>query len=99
LANYQENLRNLASQLSLAEERERRRLALFLHDQIGHTLALTNIRLGEIMEASAKDSAMVLQSHLQVVRSLIEQAIYMRMSSDTWEDVVKSVVNPGKTSG
>jgi len=45
--------------LSLAEERERRRLAVYLHDQIGHTLALANIRLGELQkssQASVQDS-------------------------------------------
>jgi hypothetical protein len=26
-------------------------------------------------------------------------AIYMRMSSRSWEELLKSVVNPGKTSG
>jgi CHASE3 domain sensor protein len=45
VAAYEENLRSLASVLSLTEERERRRLGVYLHDQIGHTLALTNIRL------------------------------------------------------
>jgi signal transduction histidine kinase len=75
LAKYQEDLRTLASQLSLAEERERRRLALYLHDQIGHTLALTNIKMGEIMEASPTTSKEVLLPRLQGVRSLLEQAI------------------------
>ncbi len=75
LAKYQEDLRTLASQLSLAEERERRRLALYLHDQIGHTLALTNIKMGEIMEVSPTTSKEVLQPRLQVVRSLLEEAI------------------------
>ena len=75
LARYQEDLRTLASQLSLAEERERRRLALYLHDQIGHTLALANIRMGEIMEASSNTPGEVLQPRLQVVRSLLEQTI------------------------
>ncbi len=64
LARYQENLRTLASQLSLAEERERRRLALYLHDQIGHTLALTNIMVGELLEASAAMSGEALPPRL-----------------------------------
>ena len=51
VAAYQDNLRSLASSLSLAEERERRRLAVYLHDQIGHTLALANIRLGELQKS------------------------------------------------
>ena len=52
VADYQDNLRSLASSLSLAEERERRRLAVYLHDQIGHTLALANIKLGESQKPS-----------------------------------------------
>ncbi len=47
---YQERLRSLASELSLAEERERRRIAVDLHDQIGQTLALIQIRLQAMRE-------------------------------------------------
>ncbi len=72
---YQENLRSLASQLSLAEERERRRLALHLHDQIGHTLALTNLSVGKLLEMSAATSGDLLHPRLQEVSSLLEQAI------------------------
>jgi signal transduction histidine kinase len=44
---YQNNLRSLAAQLSVTEQRERRRLAEGLHDDIGQSLALISIRLGE----------------------------------------------------
>ena len=40
-----ERLRALASELTLAEERERRRLAADLHDQVGQPLALARIQL------------------------------------------------------
>lgn len=75
LARYQANLRSLASQLSLTEERERRRLALYLHDQIGHTLALTNIRVGELQEATAAAPGSAPPAKLQEIRALLEQAI------------------------
>ncbi|MEW6173928.1 MAG: sensor histidine kinase, partial [Bacillota bacterium] len=45
-----EQLRSLASELSLAEERERRRIATELHDLIGQTLAVSRIKLGTLRE-------------------------------------------------
>jgi signal transduction histidine kinase len=75
LARYQANLRSLASQLSLTEERERRRLALYLHDQIGHTLALTNIRVGELQEATAAQAGCGSPAKVREIRTLLEQAI------------------------
>lgn len=48
LGEYQEKLRALASELTSSEERERRRLALELHDRIGQTLALCVARLKSI---------------------------------------------------
>jgi signal transduction histidine kinase len=45
LATHQENLRSLASQLTLAEEHERRRLALVLHDRIGQRLAVAKLKI------------------------------------------------------
>ena len=50
---YQRQLRELASELFLAEEGERRRIAVQLHDGIGQTLALAKIRLGALRESLA----------------------------------------------
>lgn len=43
---YQEKLRSLASELSLTEERERRKLASDLHDHVSQSLSIAKIRLG-----------------------------------------------------
>jgi PAS domain S-box-containing protein len=47
---YQAKLRSLASELSLAEERERRRIAGDLHDQTCQSLALSKMKLQAILE-------------------------------------------------
>jgi PAS domain S-box-containing protein len=45
LALYQNRLKELAAQLTLVEEKERRRIATDLHDQIGQLLASTRFQL------------------------------------------------------
>jgi PAS domain S-box-containing protein len=69
---YQEQLRSLASELSLTEERERRRLATDLHDHIGQILALAQIKLGAIRELATSSS---LTTPMDEIRRLIEQSI------------------------
>jgi PAS domain S-box-containing protein len=48
-------LRLLASRLTLAEERERRRIAQQLHDRIGQSMSLVSIQLGRIINFSTSD--------------------------------------------
>jgi PAS domain S-box-containing protein len=70
---YQERLRSLASELSLAEERERRRIAIDLHDQIGQTLALIQIRLQTMREAVVKGPlARELDACVELIRQPIQ---------------------------
>jgi PAS domain S-box-containing protein len=52
LLDYQQRLKAMASQLALVEEKERRRIAVDLHDHVGQSLALARIQL-----ASARNSA------------------------------------------
>jgi PAS domain S-box-containing protein len=74
---YQERLRDLASELSLTEERERRRLAADLHDHIGQILALAQIKLGALrQEATSPES----RAFIKEVRDCISQAIYYTRS-------------------
>jgi PAS domain S-box-containing protein len=69
---YQEHLRSMASELSLAEERQRRNIADGLHDRIGQTLALARIKLGSLRDRCA-DAALL--SQLDEVTSLLKQMV------------------------
>jgi len=69
---YQEELRSLASELSLAEERERRRIATDLHDHIGQTLAITKLKLGALRNELSSNGHGELLSEIW---SLVDQTI------------------------
>ena len=69
---YQKELRLLASELSLSEEHERRRIAEDLHDSIGQTLAFTHIKLDLVKEAA---EAAGMAEPLREIEKLIEQTI------------------------
>jgi PAS domain S-box-containing protein len=69
---YQEQLSSLASELVLTEERERRKIATALHDQIGQTLALANIKLGALRQ---KEGAGLLSDSINDIRELVNTAI------------------------
>ncbi len=56
LNEYQQRLKSLAVQLTLAEEQERRRIAADLHDNVGQTLALTRLQLVTARKDVVKDS-------------------------------------------
>jgi len=56
LREYQQQLRHLASELSLAEERDRRRFAQELHDRIGQLLAVAKIKLAKLIDAQQETS-------------------------------------------
>ncbi|MFC1782984.1 sensor histidine kinase, partial [Planctomycetota bacterium] len=52
ISDYEAELRSLASELSLAEEREKHRIAVELHDHFGQELALFRLRLDDMKNAS-----------------------------------------------
>jgi len=68
----EEQMRKLATELSLTEERERRRMATFLHDTIGQTLAFSKIKL-RTLERSVGDKKTL--DALSEIRGLIEESI------------------------
>ncbi|MBM4274981.1 MAG: PAS domain S-box protein [Deltaproteobacteria bacterium] len=69
---HQEKLQSLASELSLTEERERRRLATDLHDHIGQALAISKIKLGVLQKTLANRA---IAGPLGEIRELIEKMI------------------------
>ena len=69
---YQEQLRCLATELSLTEERERRAIAADLHDHIGQTLATAKIKLGVLAGTKTAGSW---ERGAAEVRELLEEAI------------------------
>ncbi len=71
LREHKEQLQNLTSELSLAEERERRRIATGLHDQIGQTLAIVQMRLGELGATLDDDAA----GQAEELRGLVDQSV------------------------
>lgn len=72
LLKYQEQLRSLALELSLIEQRERRRLATDLHDSVCQLLALSKLKLDLLCRKSTSDA---LNEELLKVRELVRQAI------------------------
>jgi PAS domain S-box-containing protein len=73
LHDYQQQLRRLASEISLAEEKERRRIASELHDGAIQNMALAKIKLGEF-EKSLEPKRH--GSTLDEIRELLELSIH-----------------------
>ena len=72
LQDYQQQLRAMASELFLAEQRERHRIADGLHDRTLQTLAAIQLTLGA-MQKAAKDTPQ--EALLDEVRGLTEKVI------------------------
>ncbi|NQU84137.1 MAG: PAS domain S-box protein [Mariniphaga sp.] len=69
---YQQNLRSMASELNLAEEKERRKIAVDLHDDLGQTLAMTRIKLSAI---KSKNQNAEIEEHLLEMEKHVTHAI------------------------
>jgi PAS domain S-box-containing protein len=78
LLSYQQQLKSLASSLSLAEERERRHIAEKLHDRIGQSLIVVKMKLEALRESEYSnglnhildDSYELLEKTIQDIRTL-----------------------------
>lgn len=68
----EEQMRLLATELSLTEERERRRMATFLHDTISQTLAFSKIKL-RLLERAVREPDT--NKALAEIRQLIEESL------------------------
>lgn len=72
LHRYQEQLRDLTNIMTLAEEFERHRIATSLQEQIGQTLAVSNMKLGALRAELSTPKGL---KGLDEVRELINQSI------------------------
>ncbi len=72
LESYQKQLRSLASQLSLAEARERQKIAAQIHDRIGQALALARIRLGSLAQSAVSEQG---KETVRATMKLIDEII------------------------
>jgi signal transduction histidine kinase len=57
LRDYQKQLKALAAELSIAEEQERRRIAIGVHDNLGQRLAMAKLNLQVLKESVSQPSA------------------------------------------
>jgi len=73
LHDYQQQLRRLASEISLAEEKERRRIASELHDGAIQNLALAKIKLGEFEKGLSPKRR---GNTLDEIRELLDHSIH-----------------------
>jgi signal transduction histidine kinase len=66
------NLRALAIELSRTEERERHRLAISLHDEVGQSLALLRMKFGDLAGASRSKFE---KTDIKAIRNILEKLI------------------------
>lgn len=97
LESYQERLRSLAAELSLTEERERRSLAVDLHDQVGQPLALAKLKLSALRETLAwegrdqevREALSYLEEAIAASRALTSKLSPPLLFEGDWEEAVE----------
>jgi len=70
---YQKKLKNLYFELSVAEEKERRTIAEYLHDGLGQTISIAAIKLSAI--ASREEVQPTVKKPLEEICELLREAI------------------------
>ena len=72
IENYQIKLKKLNSEITLIEERERRRIAENLHDSLGQTLSLAYLNLSSITD---EDCSPIIKRTIKKTSELLNKAI------------------------
>jgi len=72
LLTYQKQLRSSASELSLAEERLRRKIATNVHDHLGQNLAISKLKIESLAQSATSPQFI---EALKEIRDLIAQAV------------------------
>jgi PAS domain S-box-containing protein len=92
LQESRERLHFLASQLLTAQEQERKRLALELHDELGHALLILKFSLSDIAQKlppEQKDLKHQLQEQLEYIKHVIQEVrrLYRNLSPGDVENL------------
>jgi len=74
LRNSHQQLQNLSSQLIAAQEEERRRISLELHDEMGQALTAVNLNLAEMEKELPSNLAPTIRKKLAETYSIVDQA-------------------------
>ncbi len=72
MRSYRSRLQELASELDVASDRERRRIAVGLHDDVGQNLALARLQLGQLGEQIPDDRRELLESTTRLIQRTID---------------------------
>jgi PAS domain S-box-containing protein len=72
---YQKKLKNLYFELTIAEEKERRNIAEYLHDGLGQTISIAAIKLSSIANRSiTPDIGKTIEESIELLRNAINES-------------------------
>ncbi|MBL1212687.1 MAG: PAS domain S-box protein [Ignavibacteriae bacterium] len=81
IEDYQKKLKSLTNEITLAEERERRKIAMNLHDHLSQSLAMSKIRLAEAKKQKSEEEIIC---KIKEARKFLDNAI-IKSRSITYE--------------